>query len=773
MYLGETEEYKEELAMIIEEFLKQRILGMKNKKGTYIAQAFPKLLYVLEEDNIHEDSKYWYLTELAAECTNKRMVPDYISEKIMKEYKIDKNGNGQCYPCMGCIAGKHLITYKYRGKLFVESFERMWLRCTREFEVKHQYSDDNPNLYMDLEGVQIYDTKLQGFTTCHRIIRNISNQWVDVNLSGGRRIQVTPDHPFETENRGVVQAANLQPGDTILTNYGQYSENNINVNPEFAWTLGFVLCDGSYRSTTIISIAATGEDEVEERYSRNMQDIFGIDVKTILRERGTKGTYKDVSITEGQEGVPDFLSQMFAGYFEGIAKNYRHIPNEVFEWNYPAKLAFLAGMIDADGYIDANSYGSVQIGSVNQELALQQLALAQTLGMKAKLYHNHYNAHDYNKIRYQVEFFPTDDLLQFISCKKKVNNANNCPIEKIKPATSPVLHVKDVILSYYDAYSYDVTTQSGHFEVSNIYSHNCRSFLTPYVNAEGKPQYYGRFNQGVVSINLPHAAMSSGGDFDKFWEIMEERLELCHRALQARHERISGITSDAAPILWQDGAFARLKEHESVEKLLHGGYSTISLGYAGLYECVKYMTGYSHTDEEHGLPFAIQVLQKLNDKCKEWKEAENIDYSVYGTPIESVTYKFAKSLKKFPIVEDINDKDYVTNSYHCSVTEQIDAFTKLKFEGKLQKLSPGGCISYVEVPSMKDNTKAIIELIKFMYDHTMYAEINTKLDWCQKCGYEGEIEIKGERGNYYFECPNCGNTDEKSMNITRRVCGLT
>lgn len=280
-------------------------------------------------------------------------------------------------------------------------------------------------------------------------------------------------------------------------------------------------------------------------------------------------------------------------------------------------------------------------------------------------------------------------------------------------------------------------------------------------------------NQGVVSINLPHAAMSSGGDFDKFWEIMEERLELCHRALQARHERISGITSDAAPILWQDGAFARLKEHESVEKLLHGGYSTISLGYAGLYECVKYMTGYSHTDEEHGLPFAIEVLQLLNDKCKKWKEAENIDYSVYGTPIETVTYKFAKSLKKFPITEDINDKDFVSNSYHCVVTEQIDAFTKLEFEGRLQKLSPGGCISYVEVPSMRNNTKAIIELIKFMYDHTMYAEINTKLDWCQKCGYEGEIDIKGERGAYYFECPQCGNTDEKSMNITRRVCGLT
>ena len=254
---------------------------------------------------------------------------------------------------------------------------------------------------------------------------------------------------------------------------------------------------------------------------------------------------------------------------------------------------------------------------------------------------------------------------------------------------------------------------------------------------------------------------------------MEERLELCHRALQARHERISGITSDAAPILWQHGAFARLKPGEAVDKLLHGGYSTISLGYAGLYETVKYMTGYSHTDEEHGLPFAIEVLQKLNDKCKEWKAAENIDYSVYGTPIESVTYKFAKALRKFPIVEDINDKDWTTNSYHITPTEEIDAFSKLEFEGKLQKLSPGGCISYVEIPSANRNVKVILQLIKFMYDHTMYAEINTKLDYCKKCGFDGEILIKGERGAYYFECPQCGNTDEKEMNITRRVCGLT
>lgn len=399
LYLGETEEYKEELALIIEEVLKQRIQGMKNEKGVWITPAFPKLLYVLEEDNISEGSKYWYLTKLAAECTAKRMVPDYISEKIMKQLKIDKNGNGNCYPCMGC-----------------------------------------------------------------------------------------------------------------------------------------------------------------------------------------------------------------------------------------------------------------------------------------------------------------------------------------------------------------------------------RSFLTPYVDEKtGKPKYYGRFNQGVVSINLVDVALSSGGDFDKFWEIYDERLELCHKALQLRHERLAHATSDVAPILWQYGALARLKRGESIHPLLHGGYSTISLGYAGLYECVKYMTGHSHTDNGEGKNFAIEVMQKMNDKCKEWKAAEDIDYSVYGTPIESTTYKFAKCLKKrFGTVKGITDKGYITNSYHVPVFEEIDAFTKLKIESEFQKLSPGGAVSYVETPNLQNNLDVVLQVIKFIYDNIMYAELNTKSDYCQKCGYTGEILIDD---NLEWYCPNCGNRDHNTLNVARRTCG--
>ena len=408
MYLGETEEYKEELAMIIEEFLNQRILGFKNRKGVYVTPAFPKLLYILEEDNVREDSKYWYLTELAAKCTAKRMVPDYISEKMMLKLKINQYGNGDCYPCMGC----------------------------RSF--------------------------------------------------------LTPDR--------------------------------------------------------------------------------------------TKGN---------------------------------------------------------------------------------------------------------------------------------------------------IAHAKNYV--------------------------------------EGKGKYYGRFNQGVVTINLPDVALSSKQDVNKFWKIFDERLELCHRALRLRHERLARVTSDVAPILWQDGALARLKPGESIKPLLENGYSTISLGYAGLYECVKYMTGDSHTDGGKGEEFALEVMQKLNDKCAEWKAAENIDYSVYGTPIESTTYKFSKCLqKRFGKIEGITDRGYITNSYHVPVFEEIDAFTKLKLESKFQKLSPGGAISYVETPNLQDNIDAVLEVIKFIYDNIMYAELNTKSDYCQKCGYTGEILIDD---NLEWYCPNCGNRDHNSLNVARRTCG--
>ena len=299
----------------------------------------------------------------------------------------------------------------------------------------------------------------------------------------------------------------------------------------------------------------------------------------------------------------------------------------------------------------------------------------------------------------------------------------------------------------------------------------CRSFLTPYVDENGQPKYYGRFNQGVVTVNLPDIALSSGGNIEKFWRIFDERMELCHRALLCRHERLKGTLSDAAPILWQYGACARLKKGEPIDKLLYGGYSTISLGYAGLYECVKYMTGKSHTDPS-ATPFALEIMHKLNAACKAWKAQHNIDFSLYGTPLESTTYKFAKCLqKRFGVIEGITDKGYITNSYHVHVTEPIDAFKKLEFEAQFQHLSPGGAISYVEVPDMQNNLDAVLEVMKFIYDHIIYAELNTKSDYCQVCGWDGEIEVVEEDGKLIWKCPQCGNTDQDKMNVARRTCG--
>ena len=299
----------------------------------------------------------------------------------------------------------------------------------------------------------------------------------------------------------------------------------------------------------------------------------------------------------------------------------------------------------------------------------------------------------------------------------------------------------------------------------------CRSFLTPYVDENGQPKYYGRFNQGVVTVNLPDIALSSGGNIEKFWRIFDERMELCHRALMCRHERLKGTLSDAAPILWQYGACARLKKGEPIDKRLYGGYSTISLGYAGLYECVKYMTGKSHTDPA-ATPFALEIMHRLNDACKKWKAQHNIDFSLYGTPLESTTYKFAKCLqKRFGIIEGITDKGYITNSYHVHVTEPIDAFKKLEFEAQFQHLSPGGAISYVEVPDMQNNLDAVLEVMKFIYDHIIYAELNTKSDYCQVCGWDGEIEVVEEDGKLIWKCPQCGNTDQDKMNVARRTCG--
>ena len=780
MYLNEAknEQEKKDLALLIEEMLKQRMEGVKNEDGVFIAPAFPKLIYVTEEDNITEDSPYWYLTRLAAECSAKRLVPDYISEKMMFELK------GDVYTCMGCVDGKEIITYKYMNNLHVESFERMWNRLCDNFEIKHQYEDDNPNLYMDLKNVQIYDTE-KGFVNANRIIKNVSNNWVDVHLSNGRRLLCTTDHPFEIINKGLMLANELKTSDKLLINSNQYYEESIVFNTDKAWLLGFMLCDGCYQSNHIFaSIASEGEDEIEEKFHDAFPKYFGLNTKTVLHERGKRRTYKDLIVIADKNGNLQHAINCLTSKFGGVNKVNRHIPNEVFSWNYESKIAFLAGMIDADGYLNDNANGGsvVQIGSTNKELALQQMALAQALGMPARIYHNHYTKKNPNAIRYRVEFYAIEELLNYIVCDKKCEHYEDAISDHFN-TFSEVIEVLPVSAKMY---SYDVTTDSEHFEVSGIYSHNCRSFLTPdrftdngignIANAKNyepnKHKYYGRFNQGVVTINLPDIALSSEGDFDKFWNLFEERTELCHKALRLRHERLLGTPSDVSPILWRYGALARLNKGETIDKLLYDGYSTISLGYAGLYECVKYMTGYSHSDEGVGEEFALNVMQALNDKCTQWKKEENIDYSLYGTPLESTTYKFAKKLReRFGIVKGITDRNYITNSYHIPVFEPIDAFEKLRIESKFQKLSPGGAISYIETPSMIHNVPALLEVIKYMYENIMYAEINTKSCYCEKCGYDGDIPLIDNNSKLLWHCPNCGNEDASTMDIAFRVCG--
>lgn len=802
MYLNEAknEQEKKDLAIIIEETLKQRIEGVKNEKGVWITPAFPKLIYVLEEDNVDKDSKYFYLTELAAKCTAKRLVPDYISEKVMLQLK------GNVYTPMGCVAGNEVITYRYNNQVFTESFERMWAHLTKYFEIKRQ--PNNYDWYIETKGVEIYDQKV-GFTNVYCVIKNHNSDWVRLKFSNGRILTCTKDHPFETVDGRIVEAANLKENDLIeIDKKSNFAiTQNKNVNLRRAWLYGFLLCDSTYQNALLASIASTGEDEIQKEFIEIFEKEYGLTVKVINRKRGLKGNYTDLYVNADKNQVLLNLRNELIGAFGGIAKNSRHIPIEVFSWNTEAKLSFLAGMIDADGYLNTTGKKAIiQIGSVNKELAIQQLLLAQSCGFESKIFINHYDSRQKEKIRYRIEFVPNEQLLSFIKCKKKTD-LKNCVLYSTNKSISDenTCYIKEIQNFVEDSFSYDVTTESEHFTVSGIYSHNCRSFLTPdrftaagvgnvakaknYV--EGKKKYYGRFNQGVVTINLPDVALSAnqvtlGESYnvvtddelfsknleENFWKIFDERLDLCFKALMCRHNRLKGTSSDVAPILWQYGALARLNKGETIDKLLYDGYSTISLGYAGLYECTKCITGMSHTDENGGKQFALKVMQHMNDKCNEWKAATNIDFSIYGTPLESTTYKFAKCLqKRFGIIKGITDKNYITNSYHVHVTEEIDAFTKLKFESDFQALSPGGAISYVEVPNMQDNIPAVLQVMKFIYNNIMYAELNTKSDYCQCCGYDGEIKIVEKDNKLIWRCPNCGNEDQNKMNVARRTCG--
>ena len=688
MYLGEAEhdeQLKHDLAMCIEEVLRQRIQGVKNESGNWITPAFPKLIYVTEEDNIHEDSKYYYLTELAAKCTAKRLVPDYISEKVMKKLK------GDIYTPMGCVLGDEILIYRYNNEIYYSSIEDFWNRFSQTYG-SHLQPGREKDYYCDLRNVEVFDTIENKFVECHRIIRNVSNEWVKIELDDSREFICTIDHPLTTVEGLDKRADEFIPNeDELYLSNTQLFENHHTLS--------------NIENEMIINNAGLEiGKEIKKGISYDFSIIFQYDLKTRIK----------------------FVRNLVVGYYE------REIEDGIFNPH------------------------NVVIKSQYRSIINSLMLIVESIGAKA--------TYSKENDEYVISF--------------NLNQRDYVPF-KAKVVKVTKFEKED--------FSYDVTTSSEHFDISGIWSHNCRSFLTPdrftdngignIANAmnyiPGKHKYYGRMNLGVVTVNLPYVAMMSNGDEKLFWEKLDEVCELCHRGLQVRIDNLKGTVADVAPISWMYGAIARLKHGETIDKLLYNGYATISLGYAGVYEAVMYMTGVSHTDENIGKPFAVKIMEFLNNKTKQLKEAENIDYSLYGTPIESTTYKFAKALQNdFGIVKDVSDHEYLTNSYHVNVREEIDAFKKLEFEAEFQELSPGGAISYVEVPNMNNNIEAVLSIIKYMYDHILYAEINTKSDYCQLCHYDGEIKIVQEGGKLVWECPNCGNRDQRTMNVARRTCGL-
>ena len=789
---------REDLVLVTKEILKQRIKGIKNKAGTWVAPTFPKILYVLSENNCKEGTPYWEVTKLAAECTAKRMVPDYISEKKMKEYK-----EGNVYGCMGCTDPDELVTYKLNDFLYVESMQRLWKRIVNLIgysNVKGQNSDDDYNRYIDtrLLNLKIYDTKNKDFVKVNCMNRNVSNKWLTVKLSNGRIVDVTDDHPFTTDVEDVVHAKELKPGMKILCDYSQYSEENYKLDPEYTWLLGVFLADGCYDHQLSVTIDAETENDIETAFMDRTKRFFNIDFKTKLHSRGDKGIYKELyaNNTTDDKSIREqkFLRKDLLQIFGGKEKVNRQIPAQAFNFDYTARLGLLAGLIDADGYIHPDT-NIVMLGSTNKELALGQLALAQSCGMKAKISHNYYRSNRSDKVRYSVTFYPSEDLTKYIVCEKKKKNIDLSKIFINITDNVQYNEVVEVIENHRILnkdgwqYSYDVTTDSEHFSFSGIYSHNCRSFLSVWKDPEtNKPKFWGRFNKGVVTINLPDVAFTIRDKYGdnsfnnnaavaEFWKLLDERLEMCHRALLMRCRYLEGTPSDVAPILWQAGAIARLKPGETIDKLLKGGYSTASLGYVGLWETSKALSGKRHTDPEM-IEFCKQIVKHMKEKCDEWNEIpdQNYGFSLYGTPEESTTFKFAKRLMTHKTLLGVNDKNYIMNSYHMDIREGlnhgVDAFTKLSTESEFQKYTNGGAVSYVETSHMENNIPAVLAIMDHIYENILYAEINSKFDNCHKCGYSGEIElVDNGKGHLIWKCPNCGNTDTAEMTIIRRICG--
>lgn len=769
LHLDPNDEYIDETALIIEEILKQRTEGIKNEKGIYVTPEFPKLIYVLDEWNCLEGGKYDYITELAVACSIKRMYPDYISAKKMRE-----NYENNVFSCMGCVDGRSVIDYKIGNVRYVEAFDRAWNRLSKIYIQKYQ--PNGHDKYMNTKDVSIWDTVAKKYVKQSRIIQNTQNEWVDIKFSNGRMASVTGDHPFEVIGKGVVLANDIVKGDQICRDVKKENvlDSHTGMIDDIMWAKGYIHNSRWYSlgDQTFVEIR---EKEVAYRLHHILKTKMGYDMPPVKYE-----TYDDKSYYKVTINGSNNLRMMCINEFEGLDTG--HIPQYIFNSaTTDEKLDFFAGIIEGTGLtFDINGYfntktGSIKLYTYSFEGAMQRVYLAMDLGFEANMYEKTYI--DYNTgrtiIGYCAEIFDcSDSLMQHITSNKKKALFEKYAKSKDKKTTKePATTCTVINIEKYtkEKYSYDVTTESDHFSVNGFYSHNCRSFLSTWKNENGEYQFEGRFNQGVVSLNLPQIAILSEKSEKTFWSLLDERLELCFKALMCRHKALEGTPSDISPIHWQYGAIARLEKGEPIDKLLHGGYSTISLGYIGIYETVKLMKGVSHTNAE-GTEFALRVMNRLREATDTWKKETGIAFGLYGTPAESLCYRFARIDKeKFGDIPDVTDKGYYTNSYHVDVREHIDAFNKLKFESQFQTISSGGSISYIEVPCMAHNPEAMKTMVNYMYHNIQYSEFNTKSDYCHKCGFDGEILLND---NNEWECPNCGNKDKKHLTVTRRTCGL-
>lgn len=724
----------------------------QGKNGFKRPVLFPKIVFLYDKE-LHGDGSDKYpsadVFNAGIDCSAKTMYPDWLSltgdgyvAGMYKKYK-------KVVSPMGCVDGKELVTYKFNNELFVESFERMWNRLSDTFEPKTQFARQ-PHLYMDLEDVQIYDTK-KGFTNSKRIVRNVSDNFIDVHFSNGRRLLCTPDHPFEIINKGIVKAEYLKAGDKLTISSEQYNEENIPFNEDKAWLLGFMLCDGCYQNNHVFaSIAETGEDEIEDKFHKTYQKYFGTKTKTVIQKRGKKGNYKDLCAIADDNNNLQSTINYFSTKFGGLNKINRHIPNEVFSWNYKAKLAFMGGMIDADGYINETSHGGsvVQIGSTNKELALQQMALAQALEMPAKIYHNHYTKKNPNAIRYRVEFYPTDELLLYIVCEKKCEHY----IKTYSEHYNTSAEVVETIPVKIDMYSYDVMTDSEHFEVSGIYSHNCRAFLSPWYEHGGMhpedendtPVFEGRFNLGVISLHLPMILAKARRESKDFYEVLDYYLELIRGLHKRTYDYIGELHASVNPVAFCEGGFlgGHLNPDDKIKSILPP--MTMSYGITALNELQRLYNGKSIREDGQ---FALEVMQYINDYANRIKEEDHILYAIYGTPAESLCGLQVEQFRKiYGIIENVSDKEYVSNSFHCHVSEDMNPIEKQDKEGRFWNLFNGGKIQYCRY-NLGYNKQAIKTLVLRAMDKGFYEGVNLAMCYCEDCGYQ-QVEMD--------TCPKCG-----------------